>query len=116
MLRIIKSFVYALRGLHTTWKEELNFRIEVICAVAVLSCIYFFDFTFVESSLCLIAITLVLVLEVVNTIVEDLCNKIEPNQDPIIEKIKDMSASFVLLGAIGSITIGIFVFYNHFLN
>lgn len=114
MLRIIKSFVYALRGLHTTWKEELNFRIEVVVAVAALSCVYFFEFTFVEASLFVFAVTLVLVLEIINTIVEDICNKIEPNEDPVIEKIKDMSASFVFLGGLGAVAVGVFVLVHHF--
>jgi diacylglycerol kinase len=35
-LRIIKSFGYAGRGLKQAWKDELNFRIEVITAVLIL--------------------------------------------------------------------------------
>ncbi len=114
MQRTIKSFKYALRGLHTTWKEEFNFRIEVAIAVVVIFSTYYFNFSFIETSLCIFAIILVLVLEIINTIVEDICTKIEPNQDPIIEKIKDMSASFVFLGGLGALIIGIFVLVNHF--
>jgi len=114
MQRTLKSFKYATRGLISTWKEEVNFRIEVLVSIVVVFCIYYFDFTFIESVLCVIAITLVLVLEIINTIIEDLCNKIEPNQDKTIEKIKDMAAAFVFLGGIGALVIGIFVSVNHF--
>lgn len=114
MTKALKSFKYALRGLNTTWKEEQNFRIEIFIALVVFFCMYYFRFSYVESAFCIVAIALVLISEVINTIVEDFCDKVEPNQDPIIEKIKDMSAGFVLLSVLASITIGIFVLLNHF--
>jgi len=114
MIRTVKSFKYAVRGLTTTWKEEVNFRIEVLAGAVVIFCIYYFDFSYIESALSVVAVALVLVSEVINTIVEDFCNKVEPNQDPIIGKIKDMSAGFVLLSTLSAVVIGIFVLLNHF--
>lgn len=113
--KAFNSFLYAIRGLKTVWKEEQNFRIEVVIAVLVLFSIFYFNFTFVESVFCLIAILFVICGEIVNTVVEDICNKIEPNQNPIIGKIKDMMAGFVLVSSIGALLVGILVFYNHFL-
>ncbi|TSC70956.1 MAG: diacylglycerol kinase [Parcubacteria group bacterium Gr01-1014_46] len=113
-MQTLKSFKYAVRGLTTTWREEFNFRIEVLVGLVVFFCMFYFDFSYIESALCVVAVALVLVSEVINTIVEDFCDKVEPNQDKIIEKIKDMSASFVLLSTLASVTIGIFVLLNHF--
>lgn len=114
MITAIKSFRYAVRGLTTTWKEEQNFKIEVFVAIAVLFYAFYFSFTFAETVFCLLAVVMVLVAEIINTIVEDLCNKIQPNQDPVIEKIKDMSAAFVLITVMGSIAVGVLVLINHF--
>jgi diacylglycerol kinase len=114
MIKTLKSFNYAVKGLISTWKEEPNFRIEVIVAVLVLFCMFYFSFTLAEIAFCILVITMVLTAEIVNTIIEDVCNKIEPNHDPFIEKIKDMSSAFVLLSTLGSLAIGIIVFYNHF--
>ncbi len=114
MITAIKSFKYAVRGLTNTWKEERNFKIEVFVGFVVLFYAFYFSFTFAEIVFCLIAVTMVLVAEIINTIVEDLCNKVQPNQDPAIEKIKDMSAAFVLLTVLSSVFIGVMVLINHF--
>lgn len=114
MTRIIESIGYAVNGLKTTWREEQNFRIETFIGLVIFFCVYYFDFSFVESALCVVAVAIVLISEVLNTIVEDFCDKVEPNQDPIIGKIKDMSAGFVLISVLTSIIIGIFVLLNHF--
>ncbi len=114
MITAIKSFKYAVRGLKSTWKEEQNFKIEVFVGFIVLFYAFYFSFTFAETVFCLIAVVMVLVAEIINTIVEDLCNKIQPNQDPVIEKIKDMSAAFVLVTVFGSIGVGLLVLINHF--
>jgi diacylglycerol kinase len=112
--KTINSFVYALRGLRTTWKEEHNFRIEVWCSVILFFCLYYFQFTMIESVLCILAATIVLCAEIINTSIEDLCNKVEPQYDPVIGKIKDVTSAFVLVAVLGSILVGIFVFYSHF--
>jgi len=112
--KTINSFTYALRGLKTVWNEEHNFRTEVVAGILVIGSIFYFDFSLLESSLLIFAITLVLVSEIINTVIEDLCNKVEPSHDYIIAKIKDASGAFVLLSSLGSLTIGILVFLNHF--
>jgi diacylglycerol kinase len=108
------SFVCAVKGMVTVFKEERNFSIILFFAVVASAIGYYFDFTLIEFSICALIITVVLVAEMVNTAIEDLCNKIEPNQDPVIGKIKDISSGFVLLASIGAGVAGLFVFFNHF--
>lgn len=110
----INSFMYACRGLKTTWLEERNFRIEILFTAIVTFCIVYFDFTLIESALCVLAITLVLSAEMVNTAIEDLCNFVEPEHNYIIGKIKDTMGGFVFVTVWGAIVIGIIVFYSHF--
>lgn len=114
-MRTIKSFKYAWNGLKTVWNEESNFRVEIFVAILVIFSIFYFDFGLLESAMLVFAITLVLVSEIINTIVEDICNKIESQQDQTIGKIKDMSAGFVFLSSLCSVVIGALVFYSHFM-
>ena len=114
MNQTIKSFGFAFRGLKNTWKEEPNFRIETVFAIIVLFCMFYFKFSLAEIAFCILVITIVLSAEIINTVIEDICNKIEPNQDPIIGKIKDTASAFVLVSTLGSVIIGLIVFYNHF--
>ena len=108
------SFVCAVKGIVIVFKEERNFSIILFFAVVALSIGYYFDFTHIEFSICAVIITMVLVAEMVNTAIEDICNKIEPNQDPVIGKIKDISSGFVLLASVGAGVAGLLVFLNHF--
>jgi undecaprenol kinase len=109
-----RSFRYALNGLKTVWKEEHNFQIEVVVAVLVLFSLYYFQFSLVESALVVLAVIIVITAEIVNTAVEDICNKIEPEFDHAIGKIKDTMAAYVLVAVGGSIVLGILVFIHHF--
>ncbi len=104
-----------MNGFRTVWREENNFRIEVIVAVFVLLAVIAFRFSYGESAIVILAIALVLGGEIVNTAMEDLCNKVEPKQDHDIGKIKDTMAAFVLLSAFGSVVLGLLTFAHHFL-
>ncbi|MEI6842904.1 MAG: diacylglycerol kinase [bacterium] len=113
--KTINSFKNAFRGIRTTWQEELNFRIELAVTLVVLVLMIMFRFSFGESALCIVAIVLVLSAEIVNTVVEDLCNKVEPAYDSAIGKIKDTMAGLVFVSSLGAFVLGILVFWHHFL-
>lgn len=115
MIKTIKSFKYALNGLKTVFKEENSFRLEVIAGMIVVFFMFYFNFSLFENIICILLITLVLSAEIVNTAIEDLCNKVEPNQDPIIGKVKDTMSAFVLLTSLGALIVGVLVFYSHFI-
>ncbi len=108
------SFVCAVRGVGAVFREERNFSIIIFFALVAVAVGYYFDFTLIEFAICAVIITIVLVAEMVNTAIEDICNKIEPNHDPVIGKIKDISSGFVLLASIGAGAAGLLVFFNHF--
>lgn len=112
----IQSLGNALRGFKNVWMEEGNFRIITFFAVVAVVVGYYFDFTLVEFSITAVIITIVMVAEMVNTAIEDLCNKIEPNQDPAIGKIKDISSAFVLVSTVGASVAGLLVFWTHFIS
>jgi diacylglycerol kinase len=116
VLKTIKSFGWAMNGLRTVWREELNFRIECFIAILILFVAFFFHFSFAELIAIIVAVIFVISAEVVNTAIEDVCNKIEPNQDAVIGKIKDTMAGFVLVISFGAAVIGLTVLAHHFLK
>lgn len=114
MSHFVKSFKDAVRGIACVWKEERNFRIESIVGILIVGLAFYFDFSFSERAFLLVAVASVLVAEIVNTALEDMCNKIEPSQDSVIGKIKDMCAGFVLVTALLSIALALVIFFEHF--
>jgi diacylglycerol kinase len=114
MQKTLKSFHDSLKGLKSVLKEERNFKIEILAAAVVLLVVLYFHFQIYEMIPILICIFLVLSAEIINTVVEDVCDKIEPQHDRIIGKIKDMMAAYVLVTVLGSVVVGVLVFYSHF--
>lgn len=113
MQKWIKSFGWAMHGLRMVWKEEVNFRTELYAAIILVALGGYLKFSTIEWVAVVAIITIVLAGEVVNTIIEDLCNKIEPRQDPVIGKIKDMAAGFVLLASLGAGIMGGLLILSH---
>lgn len=111
----IKSFGWAKNGLKTVWKEEKNFRLEIFAAFAFMAFAAYLNFSLTEWVVVVAIITIVLGAEVVNTVIEDLCNKVEPKQDPAIGKIKDMAAGFALVASLGAGIMGLLLISAHLL-
>ena len=96
---ILSSAKYALEGLAFAFKTEPNlwiqFSIGMFFAV--------FDFAtnqWILSVANLIFMSLVMSLEVINTVVENICDIIDPEYNPKIKIIKDLSAGAVLVAAL----------------
>lgn len=113
MDKIPKSFGWAINGIRVVWREEINFRIEVAIAVIVLCSAYYLNFLMRDLMIIIGCIGAVLSAEILNTAVEDLCNKVEPNVDSVIGKVKDIMGGFVLLVCFTSAAVGIVIFWSY---
>jgi diacylglycerol kinase len=112
--RFLISFAHALRGLRHAWNDERNFRIQVVIAVVVCVWMVVLNFSAAEFLFVMLAISLVISAELLNTIVENLLDHIEPNEHPTIGKMKDLMAGIVLISACTAALIGLTTFGYHF--
>ncbi len=109
----IKSFRYALTGMKVAWKEERNFKIELFCALAAVALSILLNISQLEFVIIILVSGLVLATELLNTALEELCDKFQPTHDSHIAKIKDLAAAAVLLVSLTALTIGIIIFGSH---
>lgn len=113
----MKSFFFslrhALRGVCVAWREERNFRLQIILATLALIAALVLRISASELAIVIFCIALVLGAEILNTLVEDLCNKLEPQFDPVIGKLKDLMAAIVLVQALGAFIIGMLIFWPY---
>jgi len=114
MKRFRESFGHAFDGLVYVWREERNFKIQIFIGILVILGMFFVNFSYEAMGLMVVAIVLVLGAETINTAFEDTLNKIEPNHDPVIGRIKDIAAGFVVLSVFGAIIIGVFAVLSYF--
>lgn len=109
-MRIYKSFVCAIHGLKDCLVNEKNFRIQYVIALLVIGAGIFFSISRTEWMIVLICFAVVLSFEIINSAIEKLCDLVCPEFNLTIKKVKDMSASAVLLSAIISFIIGCIIF------
>jgi len=107
---LLKSFYYAFEGLKTAFKEEPNFKIHTVIALAVLTLAFFLNFSVSEWLLLLFTISFVLIIELVNTSLEDIVNLVNPQIHPLAKKAKDVMAAAVLLSAATAAVVGSVLF------
>lgn len=109
-LRIIKSFSYACNGIKYCFKSGINFNIHLFAAALAVSLALILQISKMEWALLVLMIALVIAMEMINTAIEQLCDKVEPDFHPVIKIVKDIAAGAVLIMAAGSIIIGAIIF------
>lgn len=95
--RIIKTAGYSLQGLLSTWKEEEAFRVEVLLALVFVPLGLYLGETRVEKVLLLGSIFLVLIVELLNSAVESVVNRVGSEQHDLSGRAKDQGSAAVLL-------------------
>ncbi|MFH0951214.1 MAG: diacylglycerol kinase family protein [bacterium] len=111
--RLFKSFIYASRGLWQVIKEEQNFKIELLVTLVVIVLAWWSDFNYLEWAVLALAIGVVLLMEVVNSVVELISDVLRPKLDHYIKTIKDMVATAVMLASLLAIVVGLILFGHH---
>ena len=115
MSRLVKedlrqSFRYALRGFRYALQSERNLRIHSCTAMLVLLLSAWLRLTKIEWLLIILAIALVFIAEMFNTVVELMIDLITTEQSPLARRAKDIAAGAVLVAALTATAVGCAVF------
>lgn len=106
----IKSANFAIAGIKQFFKSEKNGKIQAVMAAAVFLAGLLFSISIIEWLIFILFTALVLSLEMFNSALEKLCDKVNPEIDPQIKVIKDMSAGAVLWTSILAAVSGLCIF------
>lgn len=104
------SFKYAFNGIRLFMVSERHAKIHLLAAIIVIILGWFFSISAIEWCLLIFAIGLVFVTEMINTSIEKITDKINPEYGKIAGLIKDISAGAVLISAITALCIGLIIF------
>jgi diacylglycerol kinase (ATP) len=107
---LLQSFNFATEGVIHALRTQRNLWIHFGIAVAVLVAALAFGVSRIELMLLLIAITFVLVAELVNTAIEAAVDVASTSFDPMAKLAKDIAAGAVLIAALNAVAVGYFVF------
>ncbi len=114
--RLLKSFQYAVKGLIKIFREEQNIRIQVLVGVFVLCCGYNFHLKRIEWCIIIILITIVILMEIINSAIERIADVLKPRIDSYVKEIKDIMAGAVMIASILAVIIGIIIFWPYLFN
>ena len=94
--RVWHALRYSLQGLRAGW-DEPAFRQEVVLGAALLPAAWLIGQTWVEVLLLVGSVVLVLVVELLNSAVESVVDRVGPEWHDLSKRAKDMGSAAVLL-------------------
>lgn len=108
-----KKFSDAFAGIGHACRTQSSMQIHGLCGVVVVILGIWTRLTPLEWAVLLLAIGLVIGLELVNTSIEALVDRVSPEHSELARVAKDTAAAAVLVGALTAIAVGACVFLPH---
>jgi diacylglycerol kinase (ATP) len=107
---IIQSLNWAFEGVIHVLRTQRNMRIHFGVATAVLILAFSYGVTKLELMALLVAISFVLIAEMVNTAIEATIDLATTSFDPLAKMAKDIAAGAVLIASVNAVVVGYLVF------
>ncbi|MGG4610012.1 diacylglycerol kinase [Providencia sp. Me31A] len=98
--RVIKAAGYSLKGLKAAWVNEAAFRQESVAAVIAIIIAFCLDISYVDRILLISSVVLVAVVELLNSAIEAVVDRIGSEYHELSGRAKDIgsAAVFVSIG------------------
>ncbi len=97
LTRIIKAAGYSWQGLRAAWQHEAAFRQELVAAVIAIAVACWLDVDRVTRVLLIGSVVLVIIVEILNSGLEAVVDRIGSEHHPLAGRAKDMGSAAVLL-------------------
>lgn len=111
-----RSLQNALSGWRYLFASQQNFRIQVFFGLVVFIAAWLLNVRRQDWLVLLLLVTMVLVLEVLNTVFEFFLDMVKPKINNYVKMFKDMLAAMVLLASVAAGIIGLVIFYPYLIN
>lgn len=102
--RILRAAIYSMRGLRSAWQREAAFRQEVAIAVPLIAMAPFLARSRLEVLLLIGPVLLVLLVELLNSSIEALADRISTDTHPLLGTAKDLGSAAVLVSLLIAVT------------
>ncbi|WP_022939858.1 diacylglycerol kinase [Psychromonas hadalis] len=95
--RIFLATGYSLQGLKSAFQHEAAFRQELLLAAILIPLAYYIDVSQVERILLIAPIFLVIIIEIINSAIEAIVDRIGTEKHVLSGRAKDMGSAAVLI-------------------
>ena len=98
--RIVHATGYSIAGLVAAWRHESAFRQECVLAVVMLPAAWWVGRSWVEVALLAGSVMGVLVVELLNSAIEAVVDRVSVDLHPLSKRAKDIGSAAVMLSLI----------------
>lgn len=109
---LLDAFRYSLHGLESAFKDEMAFRQIVLCAAIGIPAAVFLAGSWTEMILLILPLILAIIVELLNTAVESVVDRISMERHPLAKKAKDTASAAQFCAQI----FALFVWGSHILT
>jgi diacylglycerol kinase (ATP) len=110
--RLIGATRYSLSGLRSCWQHEAAFRQEIGLAVVALPLAAWLGETGVERALLCGSVLIVLIVELLNTAVESLVDRVGVELHELSGRAKDLGSAAVMLALVNALAVWLLVLWT----
>ncbi|MGV6827049.1 MAG: diacylglycerol kinase [bacterium] len=100
LTRIIKAAGYSIQGFRAAWRNESAFRQEVVLAAFMAPIAWWLSQSAVELAILLSTLLLVIIVELINSAIEAVVDRIGPDPHTLSGRAKDLGSAAVLLSIV----------------
>ncbi|EKE01331.1 MAG: hypothetical protein ACD_21C00158G0007 [uncultured bacterium] len=112
--RLLKAFYYSACGLKTAFQDHIAFKQAAFLTIIVIPLALILGTTAVEKVILIGSWSLVLFMEIINSAIEMLVDRISLEIHPLSKKIKDMSSAAVLLAIVNAVIVWTIILVDNF--
>ncbi len=108
--KLAESFANAIRGLRFSYRSQRNMAVHTLAGGAAVVLGVLLRISFAEMALIILLIASVIVLELLNTAIEEIVNMLTLSRKMRAMVAKDVAAAAVMVAAISAVIIGGLIF------
>ena len=113
--RLVNATRFTFKGIRSAWSNEEAFRQEALVLILVIPAGLFIGETFVQKGLFICVWLLVLIIELLNSALESVVDRIGYEKHPLSGQAKDMGSAAVFIGISLSVIIWVSIICERFI-
>ena len=114
--RIIKALQYSLKGFKAAWRNEAAFRQEILMLVILVPTGLAMAESLTLKLFLLLNAALILIVELLNSAVEAVVDRIGPEKHPLSGRAKDLGSAAQLVSLTAFVFLWLFIFFRYLLE
>ncbi|MDA8141457.1 MAG: diacylglycerol kinase [Desulfobacteraceae bacterium] len=114
LIRLVDATRFSIYGFKAAWRDEAAFRQEVVAVAILVPLAFWLGTTAVERALLIFSALLMLIVELLNSAIEAVVDRIGLEDHPLSGQAKDMGSAAILVTLIAGGAVWLFIAWKRF--